>query len=285
VPDRPLSSLNLGDVVAFKDREDEAYRGFYLNRLAVVLSFDRVIAMPITHDGIIYDNSRPRFYAVHDVLRSGAYRHRLHEHPNPSAAMFFERHELDQIELVVGFRALRLRNDKFFHTNGIFPNFIEYDTANEYEERWNSFLEDARPLDLLFTAKPRNIFSIMISSLDGIGPWSHGAVYIGDGKIVESVPWHGCTVRPINIYKRKNPLKDTIRLGLYRVCRHDYDPDNSIDVESMVSSERVGYSFVSSAIAGIETLLWRLTGHRYTPFNAVPNILLLEGSFFLVDHV
>lgn len=84
-------------------------------------------------------------------------------------------------------------------------------TLEERKERWQNFFVALKPGDIIHTMNTKNIISKIISYVTQ-SPWSHAAVYVGNGMIIEATTPNGVT--ETNLEKYNDPK---FRLGLYRI--------------------------------------------------------------------
>ena len=136
-------------------------------------------------------------------------------------------------------------------------------TLEEYWVRWDSFWALAKPADLVFTFDSSSRMSRIISWVDR-GPWSHSAMYSGQGTVIEATT-SGCVERPIDVYKRPQ-----FRLGLYRY--RDVNPE--LAVAGMRTTIGAGYNYWGALRAGVGKYLNLLERGAGTPNDliAVPGV-------------
>jgi len=148
---------------------------------------------------------------------------------------------------------------KALDPNGEYPNFFDvpvklplpdHRSEEEFYKRWNTLMDILQRGDFVFTADSASRISRLICWGDQ-GPWSHVAMYIGDGIVHEAIPPR-VSERPIDVYR--NPR---FRLGLYRL-----KGITAADAEELIafSRRRLGlpYGFLKALRLG----LWKLIGGR-----------------------
>jgi hypothetical protein len=82
-------------------------------------------------------------------------------------------------------------------------------SAEEHEARWVESNRVIRKGDLIFTLDTKSVVSRVITYFDQ-GAWSHTAMYVGDGRIIEAIG-EGVVERSIEAYHDPR-----YRLGVYR---------------------------------------------------------------------
>ncbi len=113
-------------------------------------------------------------------------------------------------------------------------------TLEQHSARWDSFWALPHPGDLVCTFDSTSRISRLISWVDR-GPWSHTAMYSGQGTVIEAIT-SGCVERPIEVYR-----KPQFRLGLYRY--RDVDPERA--VARMRAGIGAGYNYWGALRAGV----------------------------------
>jgi hypothetical protein len=151
-----------------------------------------------------------------------------------------------------------------FLKGSFFPTDVAYANDEEYDQAWHHMVAKLEPRDAIFTFDRRSFTSKFIATATH-GPFSHCAVYAGDGLISEIVT-SGTRLVPIETYKGRH-----FRVAAYR---HYGKAPNTVEemiAEMHEADGRPGYSYFGAFKAGLRALIGR---HRDA---LTPNSLILEG--------
>jgi hypothetical protein len=152
-----------------------------------------------------------------------------------------------------------------------FPEDVTYGNDEDYEEAWQRLIGSLQPRDAIFTFDRRSFLSRAIAKFTH-GPFSHCAVYAGDG-IIHEIVTSGTRMVDIEVYKGRG----------YRVAayRHYGRAPNTIEemLDGMRRTDgRPGYSYFGALLAGIKAF----RGHHADAM--APNSLILAGPFVFVGQ-
>jgi hypothetical protein len=139
---------------------------------------------------------------------------------------------------------------------------------SEREVRWEQFVSQLRPADIVAVFDTQSLMSKLITHLDQ-GTWSHTALYVGGGKVTEAIT-AGVVERPIEVYRSSR-----YRLGIYRASLTE------LQAELLVAASRtiVGrhYSFYKATRLGIMMALGTRR-NRTRSKNVSPNDIARSGT-------
>ena len=138
------------------------------------------------------------------------------------------------------------------------------------DKRWRGIKDKITEGDLLCTYDTKSFISKIISKVDR-GPWSHCALYSGEGTVLESISI-GVVERSLEVYNTSR-----YRIGLYRV---KFDVPNKKEILEFARS-KIGekYSFKKALMAGIQK---HFDVPRLAP---TPNDLAMGANFELIAFV
>lgn len=215
---------------------------------------------------------------VHSIPVSEAYKldsatvvHRFPEAIAKFIAPFLIKYRSHPAMFQICVNHLQCNNLAPFIEGGFFSPDVSYETEEEYEEAWQHLLSTLQPRDAIFTFDRRSLLSSAIAKFTH-GPFSHCAVYAGDGMISEIVT-SGSRMIGIDVYKGRH-----YRVAVYR--HYGKPPDT---VEEMVEGMRredgkLGYSYAGAILAGIKAF-------RGKHIEAMaPNSLILAGALAFISQ-
>lgn len=189
---------------------------------------------------------------------------------------YFEKSKRNLYFFTAGLKALSAKNEAFFSSPFIMPEFKRYDSDEAYENAWNNLLSQLQKADLLCTFNEKSLISRLIASLDK-GVWSHSALYIGNGQIIEAIT-QGVVKRDISAYKNKH-----IHIGIYR--QFNMTPQRAEKViQRSLSHIGKGYAYSKVIRLGLKIILG-LKLDPLKPRDTTPNTILYSGALNLVAHV
>jgi hypothetical protein len=122
---------------------------------------------------------------------------------------YFKINRKDYRRVKAGVSAIVSQRINFFDYPVIFPKLTKWHSAGEYERSWGNLIGQLQPADVVCTFDEKSMISRLISFIDK-GPWSHTAMYMGNGEISEAI-FCGLVKRKIHVYKNKH-----IHVGIYR---------------------------------------------------------------------
>ena len=193
-----------------------------------------------------------------------------------SALEYFETNKGNRYLFTAGLKALRAENQAFFSSPIIMPELKKWDSDEEYEEAWNSFLPQLQKADLVCTFNEKSLISKYIASLDK-GTWSHAALYMGNGQISEAIA-EGVVMRDIIIYKSKH-----VHIGIYR----HFDMTSQLSEAAIQKALPIigcGYSYRKAIRLGFRIILG-LKLDASKPRDMTPNGLVYSGAVHLITHI
>jgi len=188
-------------------------------------------------------------------------------------AEYFDTNKKNYFLFRLGMSAIREGKGEIFKSPNIMPVF-DYNLSNdEYEKRWNNFLEILELGDFVFTFNKNSIISRFIARLDK-GSWSHCGIYSDNGNILESIA-SGVTKRKIEVYKERY-----IHIGCYRFFN---ESTAAAKKRVQIASSFIGisYNYKGAILLGIKMLL----GIRLLKQAPTPNGLIYTGAMYLVDYI
>jgi hypothetical protein len=249
------SKTNLSDVDAIAVIVDE--RGaLYVDRK---LSFERVKWIPLREVSTL-TNVSVRRPEVSDNLKD-------------RIAHFFLRNVRSPPVFKSGLHHMRADNYSVFERGSLFPIRPEYKSDDEYEAAWLRFNSRLLPSDGIFTVRMDDRVSRFIAWATH-GPWSHVAIYKGNGEIVESVT-SGIREAPLSIYKGRHYWIAAYR-HIQTIGRSDLPTPTK---EWGLKRFRDGYNYRGAIKYGIRSFV---NDHSHA---LVPNSMIYCGMWKLIDHV
>jgi hypothetical protein len=188
-------------------------------------------------------------------------------------ASYFEKYQNDPFAFFAGKAALFYGNRDPFIRGTLIPEYPQYKSEVEREAAWITFISKLHTGDRIVTYNHSNIISHIIA-WSTHGPWSHLAVYLGDGQISEFVT-SGLREASIEIYKAKN-----YSVAAYRYIDHlDRIPTR----EEVLSTSCCGalpsgakYDYIDAIVAG-----WHAANGDFD-IGPVPNSVMYLGTAVLV---
>ena len=184
----------------------------------VAIYFDNKCLRPIDETGcnqwaIIVDetggltrrNSKVVHIPFQELLQMPHLQFRGNPHPDHGERIsdFFLNHRRHHDLFEAGEKALLQGNLQPFEWGQIFPTRPEYKNDEEFEDAWKQLLIEARPMDVIFTARCKDPVSRIIARTTH-GPFSHVASYLGNGQISESVTSGIRTGQLSDLYKDRS---------------------------------------------------------------------------------
>jgi hypothetical protein len=115
---------------------------------------------------------------------------------------YFKINRKDHRRVKAGIRAMVDQRINFFDYPVIFPKLTKWHSEDEYERSWGNLVAQLQPADIVCIFNEKSMISRFISFIDK-GPWSHTAIYIGNGEISEAI-FCGLVKRKIDVYKNKH---------------------------------------------------------------------------------
>jgi hypothetical protein len=153
-----------------------------------------------------------------------------------------------------------------------FPPEPNYESDEEYELAWDHMVSMLEPRDAIFTFDRRSPISKLIAKVTH-GPFSHCAVYAGDGTISEIVT-SGTRMVPIETYKGRH-----YRLAVFRHYGKAPNTVAEMLADMRAVDGRSGYSYLGAFGAGVKALFGN---HREA---MAPNSLILSGWLTFITQV
>lgn len=127
----------------------------------------------------------------------------------PDVEAFFTKNVLNPELMRRGMNSI-FKHDFDFFDNPIRLPVLSPIAAEEHENRWLQMIQYVKPCDVIQVIDQMSIISRLIVKLD-IGTWSHSAIYVGDGNILEAIT-SGVVRRKITAYRNRR-----YRVGIYRI--------------------------------------------------------------------
>lgn len=184
---------------------------------------------------------------------------------------YFKINGKDYRRFNAGLGAIVRQRINFFDYPVIFPELTKWNSEDEYERSWGNLVAQLQPADCICTFNEKNMISRFICFIDK-GPWSHTAIYIGDGEISEAISC-GVVKRKIDVYKNKH-----IHIGIYRSL--DLSADQKKDIIGWsLSSIGVKYDYMGVILLGLKKIFGI---HSNKPS---PNDLICLHCFYLVYYI
>jgi hypothetical protein len=246
----PTTSLKPVDVIIFNDKyspypTDESG----CNQWAFVVDDKRALYVRRVVRGIKLKDAHKLKNAI--VIR------RFPEALAPFLAPMLLRYRWRPSMFQVAINHLQMNQFLPFINGSFFPPDVTYTCNEEYDEAWRAMTSLLEPRDAIFTFDRNSIVSKIIA-VTTHGPFSHCAVYAGNGVISEVVT-SGTRMVPIETYKGRH----------YRVAayRHYGKSPNTIEEmlqEMKATDGQTGYDYLGALKAGVKALFGR---HQdaYTP--------------------
>lgn len=229
----------------------------------------------IDNGNVIYSNDRVRSISLVDILNEGRfsiYQNDFSDEIRIGAINFFRANYQKKMIVESGIRHLIGGNTLPFIEQSIFPRKPFYAGDEEYDAAWDKFMSLIRPGDAIFTTDHQSALSRFISSFTH-GPWSHMALYLGDGQIQEMVT-SGLRRCSINIYRTRSRW-----VAAYRTAKTvDTLPDPKLffDECDRQLSEPARYAYKKVIYYGLRSFFG---DHSH---DWVPNSVIYSGRFFFI---
>jgi hypothetical protein len=173
----------------------------------------------------------------------------------------------------MGMRKLALSADLSFFENPIRLPLLEPISDAEHKRRWAQFLNHLQPFDNVALIDTQSKISRAIAKFDQ-GTWSHTAMYLGQGRIVEAIT-SGVVERGIEVYRFPR-----YRLGIYRVV-DEFDEPGKIAMKNFALTQ-VGKGYNYSGV--LRLCAEKLLGVRH-PMPPSPNDMLISEMLNLIFTV
>lgn len=170
-----------------------------------------------------------------------------------------------------GLTQIKSNHFEFLYSQDILPILRKWISSADYENAWINLVSKMQKGDLICVFNEKSIISKCISVIDK-GPWSHCAMYIGNGEISEAITT-GVVRRIIDVYKNKY-----IHIGLYRTFDITPEIQNSV-VNKYLSLIGYKYNYKGVLLLGFK----KLFGLEFKIGS--PNDLVCNGSLYLVDFI
>lgn len=205
-PSTPILEVHPGDVALFFDKRSGRDYDATLNQVGIVTELG-VLVIRKSLIGRWYVDLIP----LQDMpaLKNLEFRRPQKAISGDRIEQYFLTHRERPLHFAAGLRALRNDNLQPLRDNELFPASPTYANDEQYEIAWTAFVAALNPMDTLFTACKTEPMSRFIAWYTG-GPWSHVAVYVGNGEIWESVT-SGVRTCSVDVYKGRQ-----FRVGAYR---------------------------------------------------------------------
>jgi len=258
----PLGPL---DVVLFYDKYSTIPVDEGVNQQAYVVSNKHALYRRGIIHSISLDHLRARSEAI--VVRGVPYQ----VAPYVAKMLLRYRWRPNMFNFATNF--IRAHNYGPFVRGNLFPNDVTYSSDAEYEAAWNSFVKYLEPDDYLFTFDRSSLLSKIIAA-GTLGPFSHVAHFIGNGKIWEVVT-SGTRIVPLETYKGRR-----YRVAAYRNYGHSFVSREEAMAHYQKTAGRPGYGYVGAFKAGVRTFFG---DRKYSP--TTPNGIILGGVLAFIDQV
>lgn len=273
VSDLKSMSISPGDIILFFDKRlpaDPKERGDQpsLNRVGVIIN--EAYALSINQLlGTRYIERMP-VAKLQELANLTLRRCDPPEFGNAIAA-FFRNHRRKVAQFDAGLRSLFYGNMQPFAEGRVYPTRPSYPNDASYQASWRYLISQLQPMDMLFTIDRSSLLSRFIA-WSTHGPWSHVALYVGEGEISESTT-SGLRTCSIEVYHSRRYW-----IGAYRRIEAFADPKPLEEARSaVVASCRQfkpnRYNYAAAIWHGARAFLGRYED------NLVPNCQMLHGQF------
>jgi hypothetical protein len=251
----------------------------------IIIFFDWVSLTPVDESGCnqwaFVVNDKEALYIrgkVHSITLSEAYKldsvtviHRFPVEVAKFIAPFLLKYRNNLMMFQICVNHLQCNNLAPFIYGGFFPPDTSYESDEEYEQAWQHLIGSLQPRDAIFTFDRRSLLSKAIAKFTH-GPFSHCAVYAGEG-IIHEIVTSGTRMISIDVYKGRH-----YRVAVYR---HYGKPPDTVEemLEGMRREDgRTGYSYFGALLAGIKAF-------RGKHVEAMaPNSLILAGPLAFITQ-
>lgn len=267
--ERDVFELGPGDVVLYLDDQCPAKHAEGINQTAFVVD---------ERGALVLRNRRVELIPLNQIplLRNVQVR-KTDPKLGEAMASYFVRYERCPAHFEAGVRAGACRNFQPFELGSIFPVAPVYKNEGEYENAWQNFTFLLKPLDCILMTCRTSILSRFIAWATH-GPWSHVALYVGDGEIAE---WGTTGFRrgPIENYKGQQNWT-----ACYRHIDTVKNPPSTAKARKAIESDprnvpSGGYNYRGALWYGVRAFLG---DHK---LGLTPNSLIYQGLYVLIAQV
>jgi hypothetical protein len=259
-----MSEYELGDIIIFRDhRSSKPVDESGCNQVAVVIDDKRAI----------FTRECVTVLRLSDVHRLDNAKHISLVFPEVrnEVSSFFRRHMYSRGYVDAGLSALSNRNIMPFLTGDLFPPRPSYSTDAEYEAAWDQMISNMGPFDVLFTTALNSPLSRFIAWYTH-GPFSHTAVYNGDGFIGESVT-SGTRYVPVTIYKGRQNW-----VAAFRNVHNKGQVAIAQAKQQLDKPHRTGYNYKRAIWAGTKAFFGNHDGAE------TPNSMIYQGVYYCIGQ-
>jgi hypothetical protein len=190
----------------------------------------------------------------------------------PYIVSYLVAHQNRPSHFLAGIRAMQNTNFEMFLRGELFPRSPIYESDEQYEQSWKSFISQLMPRDMIFTTQLDSLVSRFIAWATE-GPFSHCALYLGNGEISEIVT-SGNRIVDISVYKGRN-----YRVAAYRTFAPSPKKWKETVEECRAADGTPGYSYYGAISHGIRSFF------RDHDNSFVPNSLIYQGSAGFIAQV
>lgn len=260
--------LSVGDVILYyDDRSERPIDVSGCNQWAIAV--EDQIAIVNRPSGIIC-------VRIEDILRRPHLNIRKNPYSSHAAniSAYFIRNRRHRSLYEAGERSLLVGNLQIFENGSLFPQRPEYSSVDEFERAWSFLLSSSKPMDVIFTVRFDSLLSRFIAWATH-GPFSHVALYVGEGEIFESVTSGLRRGGLTDLYKDRNNWVATYRHVQHLDRTFTHEEAKSI-AEQTMASYRPGYNWLDAGRHGLRSFRGN---HEQSK---APNSWLYQGSYQMV---
>jgi len=254
-----MDEAKVGDVILFFDpKSTEPLSDAGTNQAAVVIDSQRAV----------YFRRGVRILLMSDIwnLQNLERRRSASGYDPQLVANYFLRHIEKPAYVSAGLSAYSQLNMSPFIMGDLFPARPTYETSTEYAAAWEQMVASLSPMDCLFTAMPGDPLSRFIAWYTH-GPFSHVAIYDGDGFISETVT-AGTRYVPITTFRNRG-----MWVAAYRNV-HNKGGVTAEQAKAILNKPfRPGYNYLGAAWAGTKAFFGNHTGAM------TPNSMIYQGIY------
>jgi len=260
--------VSLGDIVLFRDdRCSRPIDETGCNQWAFVVDSDKAL----------FCRRRVHTLPLHEIPSLPEVR--LVGNPHPSLghkfANFFLAHREYPAHFNAGAKALLHNNHQPFLEGRLFPIPPKYESNRAYEAAWSQLLAKLQPLDCVFLVDRKSLLSRFIAWATH-GPWSHVAMHLKNGEVIESTT-SGLRRVAIDSYQNRNYWVAT-----YRPIEWVDGPPSSESIDGIANNPfdgwTDGYNYRGAIYYGCKALLG---DHEH---NLTPNSMIYSGRFVRISQ-
>jgi hypothetical protein len=264
-----MNHLRQGDILIFCDHSSRKPVEEGVNQIAVVINETQAL---FVEGGLV----RKLDLELIPQLANLQIRRGLEAKDAPKVADYFAGHANQPAHFEAGLKALLLHNLQPLVDGSLFPVRPKYENERVYRQAWQSFNRNLRPFGCIFTTCLSSFSSRAIAKLTG-GPWSHVALYVGEGRIAESIT-SGLRYAPLDVYRGQQNWVACYRRIEFMNTSPSVEMTENI-AKATAEEFAQGYSYLKASWYGLRAFLG---DHSHA---LVPNSMIFQGDYVLIAHV